>query len=181
MQQPWRRGRDTVRAATDIPIVKVLFKAGKNSGSQASRNKEVLSGALSVTKGVKYLVKIEVLRNDLGDASEKVASIKIDGKEVGKKSGAACKPDGKDYDCTFYDCKSQVTDNLVVTAASSTMKVALDFKEHSWDCDCDKSSWKCGKEGSKTGDEVEAVARVTLTQIILCAPTRMRTHTRGVI
>ena len=137
-------------------IVKVLYKAGKGAGD--------ISGSVSVTKGTKYAVKIEVLRNDLGSQDERVKSIKIDGKEVGKKSGYACNPDGGDYDCTFFDCKSQLTDNLVVTAASSTLKLALDFEGHSWDCDCDTSSWKCSRENSVKGrTAMEAVARVTLT------------------
>ena len=59
-----------------------------------------------------------------------MSSITVDGKEVGKKSGNACKPNGGDYDCTFYDCRSQITDKLVVTAASCTMKVALNFKNY---------------------------------------------------
>ena len=138
-------------------IVKVLYKAGKSGAGD-------ISGSVSVTKGTKYAVKIEVLRNDLGSSDERVKSIKIDGKEVGKKSGYACNPDGGDYDCTFFDCKSQITDNLVVTAASSTLKLALDFEGHSWACDCDTSSWKCSRENAVKGRAaMEAVARVTLT------------------
>ena len=129
------------------------------------RNKELLSGSIKVTKGVTYSLKVEVLRNDLGDSNEKVASITVDGREVGKKDGAACNPDGGDSDCTFFDCEAQLSENLVVTANSSTIKVALDFKEHSWACDCDKKTWKCSKKGSKKGGEMEAVARVTLRQV----------------
>ena len=138
------------------PIAKVLYKAGKGAGD--------ISGSISVVKGTKYAVKIEVLRNDLGSRDKRVRSIKIDGKEVGKKSSYACNPDGGDYDCTFFDCKSQITDNLVVTAGSSAIKLALDFVGHSWDCDCDTKSWKCSKENTVKGrTAMEAVARVTLT------------------
>ena len=38
-------------------------------------------------------MNVEVLRNDLGAANEVVASILLDGKEIGQQAGAACRQD----------------------------------------------------------------------------------------
>ena len=94
-------------------IVRMLYHAvGMDQGTQAERNAEVYSVYVPVTEGVTYDVKIEVLRNDLGSVGKRVASIKIEGQEVGMMYNYACNPDGGDYDCTFFDCESQLSSNL---------------------------------------------------------------------
>jgi hypothetical protein len=107
-----------------------------------------------------YDLKVEILRNDLGGAHERVSSIKLDGTTVG-----SCNPDGGDYDCTFYDCESAVTQKRY-TPASNTIDVELIYTGHSHDCDCDTSNWQCSKENTVAGrTAMTAVARLTLTPL----------------
>lgn len=108
---------------------------------------------------------MEVLRNDLGGDDEKVSDIKFDGVSIG-----SCNPDGGDYDCTFYNCQSALTETTY-TPASSTINVELVYTGHSHDCDCDVSSWECSEENTVAGRAaMTAVARITLTpqQPVLC-------------
>ena len=88
---------------------------------------------VAVEAGMVYEVAVEILRNDLGDASEKVAWIKIDDQEI--TGGEGCKPDGGDYDCTFFACPEPKVPRH--TATSSSMKIELNLVGHSHDCDCD--------------------------------------------
>ena len=112
-------------------------------------------------KGVTYTVKVEVLRNDLGHASEKVRSIKLDGKDV---FASGCNPPGNDVDCDFYDCP--LVKDFAITSTTGTIAVKMDFVGHSWDCDCDKLTWSCSKEDTVAGrDPMEAVARFTLIPV----------------
>ena len=71
------------------------------------------------------------MRNDLGQASEYVKSIAVGGTNMG-----ACRPDGGDYDCTFFQCPFDTT-TVVTASASGTVPVAMVFTGHSRDCDCD--------------------------------------------
>jgi hypothetical protein len=100
---------------------------------------------------------VEVLRNDLGHASEYVTSIKLAGVEVG-----ACHPDGGDYDCTFFNCRKSHT----FTAQSANPNFEVSVKGHSRDCDCDTNTWECSKEKTVAGrTPMNIVARVTVSEV----------------
>ena len=104
---------------------------------------------------------MEVLRNDLGHAHEKVVDVTLDGQSIG-----GCNPNGGDYDCTFFPC-SHITHSFTPT----TEKVALriDVQGHSWDCDCDMKAhpWKCSRENSISGrTAMTAVARYTFDPVL---------------
>ena len=107
-----------------------------------------------------YTVKAAVLRNDLEHVpSEKVRSIKLDGKEL---FADGCELPGFDHDCDFYDCP--LVKDFAITSTTGTIAVKMDFVEHSHDCDCDLSTWRCGDKNVKIAGRVpmEAVARFTL-------------------
>jgi len=73
-----------------------------------------------------------------------------------------CKPDGGDYDCTFFDCKK----TLDFTSESTKLDVEMTFTGHSWDCDCDEKTWACSKEKVVAGrTAMQAVARLTLSPV----------------
>ena len=87
-----------------------------------------------------------------------MSSIKFDGVSIG-----SCNPDGGDYDCTFYDCESALTETTY-TPTSNMINVELIFTGHSKDCDCDTATWDCSKEDTVEGrTAMTAVARITLT------------------
>ena len=141
-------------------IVQIIYKAGKNSQSQSQRNAEIITGSISVSKGVHYLVTAEVLRNDMGSASEKLASITLDGVQMLPRGG--CNPPGSDYSCDFWTCP--VVSAAKVMSNTGSIAVAFDVKETSWDCDCDTSTWQCSKESTVRGrTPMEAAVRFTLT------------------
>ena len=71
--------------------------------------------------------QVEVLRNDLGEANEKVTSIKLNGTPIG-----SCNPDGGDYDCTFYNCASALS-QTTYTPTGTTINVELVYTGHSHD------------------------------------------------
>jgi len=135
-------------------VIEVIYSSG--TSAQAS-NTGTISG---VTAGIKYHVKVEVLRNDLGSDSERVSAIQFDGTSMGD-----CNPDGGDYDCTMYDCASTLS-SMYYTPTASTIAVVLTFTGHSHDCDCDLETWECSKENTVSGrTAMTAVARVTLTPL----------------
>ena len=72
--------------------------------------------------------QVEVLRNDLGSADEKVSSIKLNGTPIG-----SCNPDGGDYDCTFYNCPSGSLTKTTYTPTGTTINVELVYTGHSHD------------------------------------------------
>jgi len=114
---------------------------------------------LFLTPNKSYYVKIEILRNDLGQASEYATGIEVNGVSVGQ-----CHPDGGDYDCTFFTCYEDVkihTDNT----GRVDMKVSL--TGHSHDCDCDIKTWECERESAVLiggRKAMTAVARFTFTE-----------------
>ena len=86
----------------------------------------------------------QVLRNDLASSAEKVTAIRVDGVDLGE-----CNPDGGDYDCTFYDCATDIANqghSLTVVATASTMDFEADLTGHSHDCDCDTDTWECSQQ-----------------------------------
>ena len=113
-------------------------------------------GTLYVEKNVPYKITYEVLRNDLGDASEMVSDVIIDGKSIG-----SCNPDGGDYDCTYFKCPG----STIVSSPTGMIPVNLKYIKHSWDCDCDMETWMCSKENTVPGQTpMTAVAKFTLTR-----------------
>ena len=122
---------------------------------------QIYDSTINVVPKLKYNVKVEVLRNDLGEPNEKVSKITFDGAVIGD-----CNPDGGDYDCTFFDCQDSIQ-NSTVSSESGSILVALTYEGHSWDCDCDTQTWECSKENQVAGrTPMTAVARITLTPII---------------
>lgn len=129
---------------------RVVYTEGRGGAKTDNR------GKVEVEEGVDYIVGFEILRNDLGDGSEYVTDVIVDGHSLGE-----CHPDGGDYDCTFFQCPFTET---VITASSSTIDVNIRVTGHSWDCDCDKQTWECSAEGSVSGrTPMTAVGRFTLT------------------
>ena len=113
---------------------------------------------LKVHPDTLYNIKVEVLRNDLGGASEKVSAITLNDINIGD-----CNPDGEDYDCTFFDC-AQTLSTKSITSNDGTILASLDYVGHSRDCDCDMKTWKCAKEETEPSfTPMTAVARITLT------------------
>lgn len=132
-----------------------LMLAHEGKSAQA-----LVSKTYTVKRGATYVVqKFEVLRNDLGGASEKVTSIKVNGVELGE-----CNPDGGDYDCTYFDCQKTHT----FSTTSTQLTVQMTLTGHSWDCDCDTTTWECSKEDTWEGrtprTPVTSVARITLAE-----------------
>ena len=67
--------------------------------------KNTLEGdILNLIPNKEYDFDWSVLRSDLGDSSEKVNSLTLNGTTID-----GCNPPGNDYDCDFYDC----TDSLI--------------------------------------------------------------------
>ena len=115
---------------------------------------------INVAPNLEYEVRIEVLRNDLQDDDERVSKITFDGVTIGD-----CNPDGGDYDCTFFNCRDRIQSSLV-SSETGSIRVALTYQGHSWDCDCDKETWDCSKENQvPTRTPMTAAARITLTPI----------------
>ena len=146
---------------TGDKIVKVIYKAGKNSQTQDQRNAEIIKGTISVCKGVEYSVKAEALRGDMASASEYLASITLDGEKVLPKAG--CNPTGSDTACDFANCP--VVSGATVTSKTGSIAVGFDVKETSWDCDCDTNTFECSAENKVAGrTAIEAAVRITLTR-----------------
>ena len=137
----------------------MIYKEGTRIG------KGTYSESIDVVPNMKYEIRFEVLLNDLGGANEKVSGIEFNGKSLGE-----CNPrcEGMtasecDYACTFYDCTPYLN-SKVATSGTETIKVDVEFKGHSRDCDCDKNTWECKKENTDPNlSPMVAVARVTLT------------------
>ena len=128
---------------------------------EGKQTRSIYESVINVVPNLDYYLKIEVLRNDLQSYDERVSKITIDGHDVGN-----CNPDGKDYDCTFYDCRDSIQYE-VVSSNTGLMSVAFTYEGHSWDCDCDKQTWTCKKENTVSGlTPMTAVARIKLTPII---------------
>ena len=127
---------------------------------EGASTKSTYESTINVAPNLDYEVKIEVLRNDLGSSDERVSKITVDGVAIGD-----CNPDGGDYDCTFFNCRDTIQ-NEVVFSETGLIRVALTYQGHSWDCDCDKETWECSKENQvPTRTPMTAAARITLTPI----------------
>ena len=127
-------------------------------GNEEYEKKITYTETIQLVPEQKYWIKLDVLRNDLGDSGEEVSAIEINGQDFGK-----CKPDGGDYDCTFFNCKNELITNQIATQ-DGRLQVAITFQGHSHDCDCDKSTWRCKKEGvDQSLSPIVAAARITLS------------------
>ena len=135
----------------------MIYKEGKTGEHVV----DSYAATILVVPHLYYELKVEVLRNDLGQDYEKVSDITVNEESVGE-----CNPDGKDDDCTFYDCNSSLTETTV-SSQSGSIKVVLHYEGHSSDCDCNKDTWECVKEDAMDEDptfiSMIAVARITLT------------------
>ena len=136
----------------------MIYDEGKSPGEDNLRAS--YEGTITVVPNLRYELKVEVLRNDLGRKDEKVSDITMNGVIIG-----GCNPDGDDYDCTFYDCTSSLKQTTIFSHTAS-IKASLHFRGHSRDCDCDKNTWECSKEDTKPHfTPMKAVARITLSPI----------------
>ena len=137
-----------------VPVTQVIYSSGTQAYYAPSA-----TGTATLVAGAQYTVQVEILRNDLGSGygSEYVPAIYVDGTDIGW-----CAPDGGDYDCTFYTCSNSHT----FTPASSTVNLRIDVTGHSWDCDCDMSTWVCSSENSVSGrTQMTATARYTFSPV----------------
>ena len=118
---------------------------------------------------MRYSVKAEVLRNDMGGSSEKLATLTLDGKKMLPSAG--CNPPGSDYACDFWKCP--VVSAAKVISNTGSIAVTYDVRETSWDCDCDTNTWQCSAENTVSGrTPMEAAVRFTLTPGVCTAQGR---------
>jgi hypothetical protein len=64
--------------ACDAPVIAVIYSSGTTAFSSPSA-----SGTVDLIPGSTYNVQVEILRNDLGSASERVTAIRVDGVDIG--------------------------------------------------------------------------------------------------
>ena len=156
-------GRFTLTRTEAVVTTHVIYRSGT---SPATDN----TGTIAVVPNTQYWVQFEILRNDLGNPGEYVLGVSIGGVNMG-----ACYANrqhgSSDYDCTFYECYAGQNP---VTVSSSTGNLAVNIRltGHSWDCDCDTSTWDCSSENSIAGrTRMTAVGRFTLTRYrsVACA------------
>jgi hypothetical protein len=146
---------DTPPLAPHI-IIDVIYSGGDIAHAS---NTGVIDGLLA---GQAYSIQFEILQCDLGGSSERVTGVTLDGVELG-----ACNPTGGDYDCTFYTCPLD-SKSSVFTATASTVDVDVRLSGHSWDCDCDTTTWECSEQGKIGGrTPVTMAARFTLIKGML--------------
>ena len=127
-----------------------------SSGTTAYSNPSA-TGTVLLQAGSEYTVQVEILRNDLGGGygSEYVSAIYVGSTNIGW-----CAPNGGDYDCTFYTCSATHT----FTPTTSSVALSINVEGHSWDCDCDMTTWVCSAENTVAGrTPMTAVARYTFT------------------
>lgn len=120
-------------------IRKVVYQEGT---SVKSKN----AAFVMVRPNTKYRVSYSILKNDLGDAKERLVKATLDGKSLG-----GCKPPGGDYDCTFFKCSG----TMEYTSKSGKANLMMEYEGHSKDCECNRRNWECFKEG-KAPREAEA-------------------------
>jgi hypothetical protein len=135
--QPAQRWKLCDIPSCDEDVIVMVYSEGETAASNPSAK-----ASATVVPGEIYAIKVEILRNDLGSASERVTDIRIDGVSVGD-----CNPDGGDYDCTFFDCSSTLTTHIATAKTYGMMDIEIDVVGHSYDCD-----W-CAELASRTLDE----------------------------
>ena len=128
---------------------------------EGKETKSTYESVINVIPNLQYQLQVEVLRNDLESASERVSRITFDDVDIGD-----CNPDGGDYDCNFFDCHNTIQ-TKTISSETGSIPVSLTYQGHSWDCDCDKETWICSRENEIAGrTPMTAAARFTLTPII---------------
>lgn len=126
--------------------------------SEGEDEKEYNYGTICAYPEMRYVVTMEILRDDLADDSERVVDVKLNGESIG-----GCNPDGDDHDCNFFQCPGQW---VIQASRDGSIYVVLQYQEHSYDCDCNTHTWECSAENTVAGrTPVTAAARFTLTPI----------------
>jgi len=120
------------------------------------------TGSITLVPNANYIVTFEILRNDLagGKGQEWVTGVLIDGESFGE-----CAPDGGDQDCTFFTCELE---KKRFQSVSGNVDLDVQLQGHSWDCDCDTSTWECWAQESTLSSvpgrtPMTAVGRFTFT------------------
>ena len=160
-------GKNNGDAPATLTIQKMIYAEGTGEGMDGQDVRRTYSEIIDVVPYTKYEIKFEVLLNDLGGASEKVSGIEFNGIPLGEcnpNCGGMTETDC-DYACTFYDCTPHLT-SKVTTSGTSTIKVDVEYRGHSKDCDCDMDTWQCQRENTDPNlSPMIAVSRVTLTPV----------------
>ena len=152
--------RVLLRIECDSGVASTVVYSSGTSAITGSPGSPSASGSIAVTPGTLYKVTMEALRNDLGSASERVTAVRVNGADIG-----GCNPDGGDYDCTFFDCEVQMG-AYYFTPSAATVSLEVDITGHSWDCDCDTTTWECSRENTVAGrTPMNAVARFTFEPV----------------
>ncbi len=130
-----------------------------SSGATPTHNNR---GTIAVVPNQKYSATFEILRNDLEAEHEYVTNVIIGQARLG-----ACRPDGGERDCTFYDCSSEQRP-VIVSSTTAQLAVLILIINHSSECHCDTATWACmgSKEDTVAGHTpMTAVGRVTLVPL----------------
>jgi len=160
------------------PLPAVITQVVFSEGTEAKLKN---TGSIRVQPWIPYEVSFELLRNDLESETEKALDVVVDGLHMGE-----CNPDGRDTDCTFYQCKFD-NQKKVITPQVALIDVAIHLQDHSKDCDCDKTTWECSQEDTVPGrTPMTAVGRFTLTpqaitQVVFSEGTVAKTENAGSI
>ena len=110
---------------------------------------------LNLIPNKEYDFDWSVLRSDLGDSSEKVNSLTLNGTTID-----GCNPPGNDYDCDFYDCTDSLIRKVKADKNSKKINVKANYQGHSSDCYCDQKVGKCISKKSKPTGYVSTFAAI---------------------
>ena len=145
--------------SVDLDIVKVIYAKGK---ALSNLPKTRYKSHINVVPRVPYIISIEVLQPSKTTSTPVVTDIMMDNFHVGD-----CTPDGDTYDCTFFFCKT--TEKGPITSETGTIDVSMEFKDHSWKCNCDMNGIERQSRNCKQRQEISptrlpmvAVARIKL-------------------
>ena len=74
-------------------------------------------------------------------------------------------------DCSFSICPTINKESPSILSKRGTIEVLIEFQNHSWACNCDKSSWNCSQDFTNSRQvPMVAVAKVVLRQTTLYPP-----------
>ena len=132
-----------------------------------------------VDENKKYRISIGVLVNSLDPQDESTWEITVADKSIGK-----CKPVCEknesiislcNEECVFYDCSSQLDENIVHSHEATKLEVKLTMQtpkpsSNMKSCFCNKLNWKCNKRDDAFEDfsdikSMIVVANITLNEI----------------
>lgn len=142
----------------------MVYKTGETISNQMSKS-------FNVVPNVLYRVKIEVLLCDLGNPSEKIRSIVFEGNETTHILGE-CNPSdyGKtdDEECAFWECPLNSSALPMSVTAQGSATVTFNVVGHRYVCDCNLTSWACGRAGNVFGGtQINFAARIALLSMLL--------------